>query len=550
MITQIYVKNYALIKELRLDLASGFTTITGETGAGKSILLGALGLVLGNRSDSKVLADENSKCIVEATFAVAALGVEDFFKAHDLDYEANTILRREILPSGKSRGFINDTPVKLELLKAIGERFIDIHSQHDSMLMMNPSFQLNMLDVLANNKVNMQVYSQTYAKYQQLLAEKEELEQNINVDRDVDYIQFLVDELKSSALKAGEEEHLAVELQQLQHAEDIQRNLGNALGHLQDEFGVLDRLREAIKSMQAIASFLPKASQLANRLDSVQIELRDIVNEAEASISDIIVDEDALRATEQRFNLIQHLMQKHHVVSTAELLEKYADLSTQLRLATQGSEALDAKNNEITQQIQVLKTHAQKLHEARTLRATALEQEIERYLKQLQLPHAKVHVRIKLTDRVGVNGFDDVQFMFSANPGSTPQPINKVASGGELSRVMLALKAILAQTKSLPAIIFDEIDTGISGETAVRAAQILRDMGTKMQVLAITHLPQIAASGNKQLQVRKEVNNTQTQTVIEALSNTERVEAIARLLSGAQVSEAARKTAQELLTSV
>ena len=549
MIKHIYVKNYALIRELRLDLQPGFTTITGETGAGKSILLGALGLVLGNRADSKVLADASSKCVVEATFSVATLGLQSFFREHDLDYEPNTILRREILPSGKSRGFVNDTPVKLEQLKALGDRLIDIHSQHDSMLMMNPAFQLQMLDALATNETNLLEYQTAYAKYRKLLTEKEELEKSLSIERDTDYIRFLVDELEKSQLKAGEEERLEAELNQLQHAEEIQRNFGSALGHLQDEFGVLDRIHEALKAMQAVSAYMPEAADLTNRLNSVEIELRDITNEAEAAVANVILDEASLHETEARFNLLQHLMQKHHVTNSEALLAKFDDLAAQLRLATQGAKALEEKNLEISRQFVVLKELAGRLHEVRIKRAKALEQETAAYLRELQLPHASLTIRILLTEKPGLQGFDDVAFLFAANPGSTPQPINKVASGGELSRVMLALKAILAQTKSLPAIIFDEIDAGISGETARRAAQILREMGAKMQVIAITHLPQIAASGSQQYQVRKEVSQNQTQTFIEPLTKSDRVEAIARLLSGAQISDAARRTAEELLTN-
>ena len=549
MIKHIYVKNYALIRELRLDLQPGFTTITGETGAGKSILLGALGLVLGNRADSKVLADASSKCVVEATFSVATLGLQSFFREHDLDYEPNTILRREILPSGKSRGFVNDTPVKLEQLKALGDRLIDIHSQHDSMLMMNPAFQLQMLDALATNETNLLEYQTASAKYRKLLTEKEELEKSLSIERDTDYIRFLVDELEKSQLKAGEEERLEAELNQLQHAEEIQRNFGSALRHLQDEFGVLDRIHEALKAMQAVSAYMPEAADLTNRLQSVEIELRDITNEAEAAVAHVILDEASLHETEARFNLLQHLMQKHHVTNSEALLAKFDDLAAQLRLATQGAKALEEKNLEISRQFVVLKELAGRLHEVRIKRAKALEQETAAYLRELQLPHASLTIRILLTEKPGLQGFDDVVFLFAANPGSIPQAINKVASGGELSRVMLALKAILAQTKSLPAIIFDEIDAGISGETARRAAQILREMGAKMQVIAITHLPQIAASGSQQYQVRKEVSQNQTQTFIEPLTKSDRVEAIARLLSGAQISDAARRTAEELLTN-
>ncbi len=549
MLSHIYISNYALIKELNLSLSNGFTTITGETGAGKSILLGALGLVLGKRAESRVLADEQTKCIVEATFRISNLGLQSFFKTNDLDYEPNTILRREILPAGKSRAFINDTPVKLETLKSLGNRLIDIHSQHDSMLMMNAAFQLDMLDVLAENQPQKAAYLEAYGAHKTLLAEKEELERSLSVDRDTDYIQFLVDELEKSNLRDGEEEAIEDELNLLRHAEDIQRSLGTGINQLNEEFGALDRLHEAIKALEDVSEFMPQAAQLVERLQSVEIELKDIVTELENESEGIILDEGRLIELEERFNMLQHLMQKHNAANTTELISKFDELAHQLNLVKSGSKALEAKELEIARHFVVLKEKAQKLHESRVKRAKSLENEIAAYLGQLQLPHATFSITINFTEKATTQGFDDVQFLFSANPGTKPQAINKVASGGELSRVMLALKGILAQTKSLPAIIFDEIDTGISGETAKRAAMILHEMGKQMQVIAITHLPQIAASGVQQLQVSKSVFNGQTHTHIQRLEKSDRVEEIARLLSGKQVSDAARKTAEELLTN-
>ncbi len=548
MIKQIYISNYALIKELQLDLSAGFTTVTGETGAGKSILLGALGLVLGNRADVKVLADENSKCIVDVHFDISNLDLTDFFAANELDFETHCIMRREILPSGKSRAFINDSPVKLEVLKSLGDFLVDIHSQHDSLLMMNASFQLEMLDAIAQNRSEQGEYRVVFGEYLQLKKEREALLKQLEVQLDTDYITFLVDELEKANLVDGEETSIEEELKVLRHAEDIQRGLGVAIDTLNDEFGVLTRLHDAVKSVENIERFLPSATNLTQRLQSAEIELKDITSELETQLAEVHLDENRLAALEERQNFVLQLLQKHRLQTTSELLEKYNTLSNQLYIAATGAKALQAKEAEIAQKFEQLNVKASLLSENRKATATNLESEAHTFLSRLQMPNAQLHILINFTQNATATGFDEVQFLFTANKGSKAQLISKVASGGELSRVMLALKAILAKTQSLPAIIFDEIDSGISGETAQRAAQILAEMGEKMQVLAITHLPQIAAKGTHQFKVSKTTVQNTTETEIKKLNAAERVEEIARLLSGATISEAARKTAEELLT--
>jgi DNA repair protein RecN (Recombination protein N) len=547
MLKHIYIRNYALIKELDLPLNNGFTTITGETGAGKSILLGALGLVLGKRAESKLVADERHKCVVEASFKISDLDLHDLFETYDLDYEPTTILRREVLPSGKSRAFINDTPVKLDVLKALGDRLIDIHSQYDSILMLNAHFQLDLVDALSASQAQKSAYTEAFNTYKALLTEKAALEQALSVNRDMDYIQFLVDEFEKSDLKAGEEEFITEELNRLRHAEEIQRNLANSIHHLTEEFGALEHLHEAWKALQEITDYMPEAGQWSERLRSAEIELKDVVAELTRQTEEVVLDENRLHQLDERFNLLQHLMQKHNVATITALIQKHEELAQQLNLAQRGSQALEAKELEIARHFEVLKEKGKLLHQARKKRAKSLEEEVGSYLTQLQLPHAQLSIDLDFRENPTASGFDDVRFLFSANPGSKPQAIHKVASGGELSRVMLALKAILAQTKSLPAIIFDEIDTGISGETAKRAAAILAEMGKQMQVIAITHLPQIAASGAQQLQVMKSIQNGQSQTYIQELAKSDRIEEIARLLSGENASDAARKTAKELL---
>ena len=547
MINQIYISNYALIKELQLQLHAGFTTLTGETGAGKSILLGALGLVLGNRADVKVLADEGTKCIVEVDFDISNLDLKAFFEENEIDFDTHCIMRREILPSGKSRAFVNDTPVKIDVLKALGDYLVDIHSQHDSMLMMNASFQLEMLDAIAKNQKEREDYKLVFGEYQQLNKERDALKKQLEVQLDSDYIQFLVDELEKAKIVADEEIAIEDELKVLRHAEDIQRGLAVALENLNDEFGILAKLHEALKSVENIDRFLPSAEDLSQRLLSVEIELKDVASELETQLEEIHLDEDRLVQLEERENFVLQLLQKHRVSTTVELLEKYSALSEQLYLATSGAKALEAKEKQIAAKFDVLKNTAAFLSESRKSTAKNLAQEAQVYLGRLQMPDAQMQIAINFSENANASGFDDVQFLFSANKGSKAQLISKVASGGELSRVMLALKAILAKTQSLPAIIFDEIDTGISGETAQRAAQILSEMGEKMQVLAITHLPQIAAQGKHHFKVTKTTIANSTETAINYLNAIERVEEIARLLSGATITEAARKTAEELL---
>jgi DNA repair protein RecN (Recombination protein N) len=546
MIKHIYVKNYALIKELRLDLAPSFTTLTGETGAGKSILLGALGLVLGNRADVKALADEAQKCVVEAHFEISDLHLASFFQENELDFETVCILRREILPSGKTRAFVNDTPVLLDVLKDLGERLVDIHSQHDSLLLMNATFQLEMLDTLAGNGEQRQEYSAAYQHLSDLRAKRETLLAKLDEKRDTDYLQFLVNELEAARISAGEEETIESELKVLRHAEEIQVNVGAAANLLQDDYAVLPRLREAIKHIEAVSAYLPDAGQLLERLRSTEIELKDLAIDLEVRATEVTLDQERLNSLEERNNTIQMLLQKHRVQSTADLLDKFDAMSNELYLATAGAKELERLDAEIVAALERVNAQGETLSATRKITAKKLEKHVAEYLERLQLKGARLTVALEKAAPKST-GTDQITLLFTANAGSKPQALGKVASGGELSRVMLALKAILAQTKSLPAIIFDEIDSGISGETAIRVADILSEMGQSMQVLAITHLPQIAARGAHQLQVSKSSLNGSTATQITLLSATERVEEIARLLSGAQVSEAARKTAEELL---
>jgi len=547
MICEIYVSNYALIKELRLKIPNGFSTITGETGAGKSILLGALGLVLGNRADVKALNNPDEKCVVEVTFNIKNLNIQSFFAENELDFAEETILRREILPSGKSRAFVNDTPVLLDVIKELGEHLVDIHSQHDSILLMNSAFQLQLIDALAQNDKARADYAISYQKYNALLRQREELQRNLEQKTDTDYLQFLCDELENARIVAGEELEAEEQLKQLRHADDIQKALATAFSSLNNDFAAIQQVHEAYKSAENAAKFLADAHVIAQRLLSVEIELKDIADELEQRAATIFVDDEKLQQTEERLGLINHLMHKHRLASTEELISVADSLSAKLHAALHGEKALLEIEQKINSALQEVKKEGEKLSTTRKQTVKKLEAEAAAYLKRLQFAQGTLVVAVSPISVPNATGLDQVQFLFAANVGIKPMPVNKVASGGELSRIMLALKAILSQTRSLPAIIFDEIDAGISGETAQRVADILKEMGQKMQVLAITHLPQIAARGGSHFIVKKKIQNGTTVSEITLLSAEERVNEIARLLSGATISEAAKTTAQELL---
>lgn len=547
MICEVFVSNYALIKELRLSLPAGFSTITGETGAGKSILLGALGLVLGNRADVKALNNPEEKCVVEATFNLSGLTLDSFFDRNGIEYEEETILRREILPSGKSRAFINDTPVLLEVLKELGEHLVDIHSQHDSVLLMNSGFQLQMIDALAKNEKEVLAYNLSFGRYSNLLREREQLMKQLEQKTDTDYLQFLSDELEKARIKPGEENELEENLNRLRHADDIQKSFSTAHSHLNDEFAAINRVHDALKNLESVARFTAVAEALSQRLQSVEIELKDIAIELEQSALTIDVDDEALQQFEERLALINHLMHKHRVAGTKELLLVEQKINDQLHAVLNSERVLADLNIEIEKAFQEVVLHGEKLSESRKITAQLLQKQAAEYLKRLQFLHGILSVEFTPASNPLPTGIDVVQFLFTANEGSKPLPVNKVASGGELSRIMLAVKAILAKTRCLPAIIFDEIDTGVSGETAQRVADILDEMGQNMQVLAITHLPQIAARGTNHFVVHKKAMNGSTVSSIKHINPEERVEEVARLLSGAQITEAARATARELL---
>lgn len=543
------VRNFALIESLELDLAPAFSTITGETGAGKSIILGALGLILGQRAQSDSLRDTAKKCVVEGTFALDGGRFEDFFAERELDFDPECIIRREISPSGKSRAFINDTPVRLDDLKALSIRLIDVHSQHENLLLSDTRFQLELLDNFAGNGRQREAYIRAYERYQALCHEKDELEQAVGGGTgDRDYWQFLYDELEQARLEPGEQAALEEKLQRLEHTGDIQEKLAEALQLADDEEqGAVEALRRMTAAIASISPVAPELKSLEERLQSVYIEMEDIRRELAAQADDLQYDPQERESMDQRLSRLLTLQKKHQVTSEEELIEAQAKLEKRLQLL----DSQEQRRAEIEEALrfaeEALASAGAELTESRGKVTERLSAELNEMLAELNLPHAVFSIVLEPARQFLPHGHDQVGFYFTANPGQKAQPLGKVASGGELSRVMLALKAIMARTQRLPTIIFDEIDTGVSGETAKKVAEILARMGQDMQVISITHLPQIAGKSNAQYQVYKETRNGEVQTRLRPLKGEERLLELARLLSGDQITEAALANARELL---
>ena len=549
MLRHLSVQNFALIESLDLDLKSGFSTITGETGAGKSIILGALGLILGQRAQSESLRDPEKKCIVEGTFTLDAERFEAYFEARDLDFDRESIIRREISPSGKSRAFINDTPVRLDDLKGLSLRLIDVHSQHENLLLSDTNFQLELLDSFAGNEREREAYFKAYARYQALLKEQKELEAAVGGGSgDQDYWQFLYDELEKAELQQGEQSALEEKLQRLDNAGDIQERLAEALHLAEDEeHGAVEAIRRMAAAVASISSVASELKSLEERLQSVYIEMEDLRRELSAQAEDLQYDPQERDNLDNRLSCLLALQQKHQVSSEEELIAAQKALEERLQLMDSQQHRRAEIEEALQQAQQALAAAALELTESRQKVTEKLSAEINDTLRALNLPHAVFSIVLEPAHQFFRRGQDQVGFYFTANPGQKAQPLGKVASGGELSRVMLALKAIMARTQSLPTIIFDEIDTGVSGETAKKVAQILSRMGEDMQVISITHLPQIAGKSHFQYKVYKETQKGAVQTHLRVLDREERLRELARLLSGDQITEAALANARELL---
>ncbi len=550
MLRSLYIQNYALIEKLDISFGAGFSVITGETGAGKSIILGAIGLLLGQRAEVKAIRQGASKCVIEARFDISAYGMEPFFEENELEYEEECILRREVYASGKSRAFINDTPASLVQMKELGEQFIDVHSQHQNLLLNKEGFQLNVLDILSHNDEQLSAYQSLYREWKQAQQDLADLiaraEQN---KADEDYIRFQLEQLEEANLSAGEQEELEQETDTLSHAEEIKAGLFR-VGQLltSDESGLLAGLKESLNTMLGLQKVYSPATELAERLESTYIELKDVSQEVSSQEEDVEFNPERLEEVNDRLNLIYTLQQKHRVTTVEELLALTEEYAAKLAAIT----SYDERIGELTILCDTLynkvKKQAAVLTKARTGAAREVEKQMASRLVPLGMPNVRFQVEMGMRKEPGVHGEDTVNFLFSANKNGALQSISSVASGGEIARVMLSIKAMIAGAVKLPTIVFDEIDTGVSGEIADRMADIMQEMGEQdRQVISITHLPQIAARGCAHYKVYKQDNETETNSHIRSLADEERVEEIAHMLSGATLTEAALNNAKALL---
>jgi DNA repair protein RecN (Recombination protein N) len=549
LLASISIKNYALINELHIDFSSGLSIITGETGAGKSILLGALGLVLGNRADSSTLKNTTRKCIVEAILSVEKYNLQDFFETEDIDYEINTIIRREILPSGKSRAFVNDTPVTLSVLTALRSKLIDIHSQHQTLQVSDQQFQFQLLDVFANNESKLASYQRGLTQY---TSEKKKLEEILQAQREAnlqyDYNSHLYNELLEANLVEDEQEVLEEKLEKINNVEEIKQNLSEALQLTTDDtIGIQNLLYSLENKLTKIAPYSKEYQELSERISSVKIELDDIVSELESANEQ--VDFNPLEATQlnDRLQLIYNLQKKHYVNSISALLLILEELSTKVSTVENAEQRLLDQETIVTEIANKLDTIALKISEARKRIIPTVSKQLEAILDNLGMSHARFQIKNNITEQYYKNGKDVLSFLFSANKGGQFGELKKVASGGELSRIMLAIKKVMSENSQLPTIIFDEIDSGVSGEISNKMAHIMSQMSQQMQVITITHLPQIAAKGNQHYKVYKEELNNTTTTSLKQLSEDERIVEIAEMLSGKNISDSALTHARELL---
>lgn len=550
MLKQLYIKNFTLIDELNIQMHPGFSVITGETGAGKSIILGAIGLLLGNRADSKSIKAGRDRCVIEAHFDLSKYDMQQFFTDNDIDEDlSDTIIRRELTAAGKSRAFINDTPVSLTKMRELGEQLVDIHSQHQNLLLQKEDFQLNVVDIIAQDEKQRKNYEAAYNQYKQanqkLNALKAEIEKNRENE---DFLRFQFKELDEAQLQNGEQEELEQEYEMLSHSEDIKTALYQADNHLSgDDGNIIERLKQASEQLANIKDVYPEVTELLERIDSSYIELKDIAQEINGLTDHVEFDPARLETINERLDKLNSLQQKFHVRDLGELIETYHQLKEQLSHIDHSDEDVEALEQEVAQLLEKAQKQAKELTTIRTKAAKKVEEEMKQRLIPLGIPN--VRFCISLTEKpLSHDGGDKVSFLFSANKSTPLQPVTQVASGGEIARVMLSLKAMISGAVKLPTIIFDEIDTGVSGKIAEKMAQIMVEMGNhERQVLSITHLPQIAAMGSHHYKVSKEETDEGTISRMTELSQQERIQEIAQMLSGSDVSEAALANAKELL---
>ena len=550
MLKQLYIKNFTLIDVLDMEFRSGFSVITGETGAGKSIILGAIGLLLGQRADSKSVKMGCDKCVIEAHFDLSRYGMESFFEENEIEYDAeDTIIRRELTSAGKSRAFINDTPVALTVLKDLGEQLVDVHSQHQNLLLNKQDFQLEVVDIIADDAKQMADYQQTFSRYQTLQKEVERMREEISRgQQNVSFLQFQFDELHSAQLVDGEQEELERRSETMTHAEDIKLALYEAGTALSGEANdVLGALKKAASSLHGIERVFPDVSELASRMDSCYIELKDIDGDVNSLLEDVDFNPAELENVNNRLDRIYSLQKKYHVDSVAELLAMHDDLQRQLSMIENSDEALADLERQLADTLKELKVKADVLTKKRQKAAVMIEKQLKERLVPLGMPHVRFQITIE-QETPTRSGQDKVSFLFSANTSTSLQPVSQVASGGEIARVMLSLKAMISGAVKLPTIIFDEIDTGVSGKIAEQMALMMSEMGrAERQVISITHLPQIAAQGATHYKVYKEERAQGTTTSMLMLNDEERIREIAQMLSGSDVTDAAIQNAKELL---
>ena len=546
MLRSLYIQNYALIEKLDISFETGFSVITGETGAGKSIILGAIGLLLGQRADVKAIRRGASKCIIEARFDIAAYGMRPFFEENELEYDEECILRREVQASGKSRAFINDTPASLAQMKELGEQLIDVHSQHQNLLLNKEGFQLNVLDILAHNDAALEKYHLRYGEWKQTERELAELMSLAEKSRsDEDYIRFQLEQLEEAHLVEGEQEELEQEAETLSHAEEIKAGLYRVeQSFVSDEGGLLSYLKDSLNTLNC----LQRVYQPAERMESAYIELKDISHEVSSQSDSVEFNPVRLEEVNERLNLIYSLQQKHRVQTLDELIALTDEYRSKLSDITSYDERIAELTVRKEEQYKQVKQQAELLTKARTKAAREVEKQLAARLIPLGMPNVRFQIEMGLKKEPGLQGEDTVNFLFSANKNGTLQNISSVASGGEIARVMLSIKALIAGAVKLPTIVFDEIDTGVSGEIADRMADMMQEMGDcNRQVISITHLPQIAARGRAHYKVYKKDSDTETNSHIRRLTDEERVEEIAHMLSGATLTEAALSNAKSLL---
>ncbi|MEE3999393.1 DNA repair protein RecN [Tenacibaculum sp. FZY0031] len=549
MLTHLSIHNYALINQLTIDFTNGLSIITGETGAGKSILLGALGLVMGNRADLAALKDTEKKCVIEAQFSIEGYTLQELFEELDLDYEQETIIRREILPSGKSRAFVNDTPVTLSVLNALKTKLIDIHSQHQTMQLSDVSFQFSVIDALAKNQAKIASYKRGLRTYNKLRKELKVLQEETEKSKEqYEYNLHLFHEFEEANLKEGEQEVLEEKLDKLNNIEEIKLNLSEALGvSINEEIGIQTLLNSLEGKLQKISFFSKQYEELANRVTSVKIELDDVVTELENANEEVEFNPNEIEELNDRLQLIYNLQKKHSVSTISELQEIHVSLAEKVAQVEDAGGVVAQKEAEIKEVAKKLDDVANMITTSRNKVIPKLKKELEYLLSELGMPNARFAIELLSSEEYLSNGKDNLQFLFSANKGGNFGELKKVASGGELSRIMLSIKKILSENIQLPTIIFDEIDTGVSGEVSNKIAKIMQDMSAHMQVITITHLPQIASKGVQHYKVFKGEEKGVTTSNLKLLSEDERIREIAEMLSGKDVSESALTHAKELL---